>query len=171
MEATYTTTLDDLFALNMFILGRSPSIRRRLAFGWATLAFGFGLVVLMAYLGNAPLHVLVALGVSGALLVALFPFLLRWSMRRSIRAQLRERGDGVGLTTLTLSDDSVRVKSPVAETVARWNAIKEVVEDDSRTFLLLAGGSAAIIPRRGFERAEEYDAVRDFALAKLRPTV
>lgn len=169
LEVTYTTSADGLMALNMYLVKRSPSQRRRLVIGWVMAP---ALVLSTAALmntANAPPGIVLGVVVGGLLLAVAYPVIYFLAIRLQLRGQIKERAGPFGRTTLALTDEGVRVRSPAAETAARWETMKEAVEDGDHTYIFLTGLAAVIIPRRGFERAEDYEAVRDFALAKLGP--
>lgn len=95
----------------------------------------------------------------------------RRGSERSIRRYFREQGTRgvVGRITLVLTDEKLTYRTETVESVARWGDMKGVEVVGECTYIWVSGLQAAIIPRHGFEREEDYVAVRDFALAKLRP--
>lgn len=169
MEVSYSLTPDDLVALNLHLMRRSPSYRRRFVIGWVLVPTAFVLAALAASVADAhPAYVVCPL-LGAVLLTTLYPFLYRWNVRRQVRAYGREataRG-ALGRTTLVLTDDTLTVRTKAAETVARWEAMRGVTEDADYIYIHLSAVSVATVPRRDLD-GEQYAAVRDFARAKLR---
>jgi hypothetical protein len=168
VEVSYTTTLDDYVALSLHVMKRSPSMRSRFWLGWTllTLAFLIGAAFLVTInpVGAAVLSVLaVAYAIS-------YPFVHRAWVASAVRAYAEDLGTRgvIGRITLILTDETLTERTASVESVARWRDMVGVEVVGDCTYIYVTGLLAAIIPRHGFEREEDYEAVRDFVLAKLR---
>jgi hypothetical protein len=167
MEVTYTTTLDDYIAWNMHMFKRSSSMRRRYLLGWATIPIGCAtMAIVLAELALLPA---IAFGLIGVLHAVLYPFLYRYQVESAIEAYANEHSSRgvIGRTTLILTEDTLTEQTASVRSVVRWQDMKGVEEVGDCTYIYITGLLAAIVPRRGFERAEDYEALRDFAIAKL----
>ena len=167
MEVTYTTTLDDYVAFGVHALKRSPSMKWRTGFGWALVPLACWLWASLLVATTPATAVVLAIG--GLAYAALYPLAHRAWVSSAIRAYARDLGARgvVGRITLVLADDTMTERTESVQSVARWQDMKGAEVVDDRTYVYVTGLLAAVIPRRGFERAEDYEAVRDFVLAKL----
>jgi hypothetical protein len=167
MEVSYTTTLDDYVAYSLHTLKRSPSMKLRFALAWALLPIGcwFGAALLVG--SNSPAAAMLAAG--GAAYAIIYPF-VHWAWTASaVRAYAQDLGARgvIGRITLILADDTLTERTESVQSVACWRDMKGVEVIGDCTYIYVTGLLAAIIPRHGFERPEDYEAVRDFAVAKL----
>lgn len=168
LAVTYTTTVDDGLVLEMYSKVRSLTFWRRVAFDVAKRAVGVAIGIALLLWYNVRPEMFVGLVVVIILLaVVVYPAYLVRFYRREARARLMTWAAMFGPTSLTLTDDGLTLRSPVAEESARWETMKMVVAKRDYTYIFLTPAKAVLIPRRGFEREEDYAAVRDFALAKL----
>lgn len=69
MEVTYTTTLDDYVAFSLHVLKRSPSMKWRLALGWALIPIGCWLWAALLAGSNPPTALLLSAGGAGYALI------------------------------------------------------------------------------------------------------
>src|SRR5262245_17900402 len=107
LEVKYRITADDLAAYSFHVLRRSPTSRRSFFSGWASWLFLAVLLTAGAYPLNPESPAWVVIGVGGLTVVAVFPFIYRSSVRRSIHQRAGELvGDEV--ITLTLTDEGLR---------------------------------------------------------------
>ncbi len=167
MEVSYTTTVDDYVAYNMHAIKRSPSLKRRLVLGWLFVPLWCWIGAALLFDGNpTPAAVLAAAGVVYAVI---HPFVQRASITSAFRAYAQDLGvQGViGRIHLTLENDTFTERTELVQSVARWRDMRGVEVVGDCTYIYVTGLLAAIVPRRGFENPEDYDAVRDFAVAKL----
>lgn len=168
LEVTYLAKLSDLVESSMQILMRSQAGRRELVSKWVGLVGGFtalGLLLLI-FLHWVPA---LACGLNAVCCATLYPVLYSRGKERAIRQYLKSLGtEGVtGPVTLTLTEDTLTSRSETTTTTVRWRDMKGVQDLGDATFIQVNNLSAAVLPRRRFERGDEYDAVRDFALAVL----
>jgi YcxB-like protein len=167
VEVTYTTTIDDYVAWNMHSLKRSKSMTLRFVLNWVMPPLLCGIVAVVLGEGYPLLAVLLA--ISGVLYAVSYPFVYHAMVSSAVRAYAQDLGTQgvIGRLTLILEEDTLTERTKSVQSVARWRDMKgmEVVGDC--TYIYVTGLLAAIIPRHGFERPEEYEAVRDFALGKL----
>ena len=167
MEVSYTTTLDDYVAYSLHTLKRSSSMKWRIGMCWALPPLAC-LIASVLLVGSDPIvPVMVAAG--GAAYAIIYPFAHRAWVGQAIRAYAQDLGaQGViGRITLILTNESMTERTETVQSVARWQDMKgmEVVGDC--TYIYVTGLLTAIIPRHGFERKEDYDAVLQFAVQKL----
>ncbi|MFO0928355.1 MAG: YcxB family protein [Gemmataceae bacterium] len=167
MEVSFTTTVDDHVAYQLHVLKRSRFIRRQQYLGWLVPPGVFSLLAFLL-LFVEPVVAVIALAVSAVWLL-LFPFCQRACQRHALRSfireiQGREKNDH---TSLVLTDERLSDQTGVVQILVRWQDMKGVEVVGDNTYIHLTGTLGILIPRRGFERAEDYEAVRDFAVAKL----
>ncbi|AMV23788.1 hypothetical protein VT84_05205 [Gemmata sp. SH-PL17] len=168
MEFTYTTTLDDYAAFNVHAMKRSSLIRWRFGLSWAVPP-----VVLLAC---AAMRVdtgsydvaTIQIAVGGAYTLC-YPFIYRAWVGWSVRAFARDLGSRgvIGRINLVLTDDLLIERTESVQTAVRWEDMLGVEVIGECVYIYVTGLSGAIVPRHGFEREEDYEAVRDFALKKL----
>jgi hypothetical protein len=168
VEVSYTTTLDDYVAYSVHMLKRSPSMKWQFAVGWAVLPVGCWL--LAAILASRPGPAVASLAFAGVAYAVVYPLGYRKWVGASVRAYAQDLGARgvIGRITLVLDEDTLTERTEAVQSIARWRDMKgmEVVGDC--TYIYVTGLLAAIIPKHGFERPEDYEAVRDFALARLQ---
>jgi hypothetical protein len=170
VEVSYTTTLDDYVAFNLHTLKHSSSMKWRFRLGWALVPLGCLIAVIL--LASKKPGLALALAAGGVVYAIVYPLLYPGWAARTVGAYARDLGARgvIGRMTLILTDDSLTERTDTVESVARWQDMKGVDVLADCTYIYITGLSAAIIPRHGFERVEEYEAVRDFAVAKLGTT-
>jgi hypothetical protein len=76
-----------------------------------------------------------------------------------------------GPIRLILSEESLVEITELTRTEARWRDMDGIEEVGDYTFIMVTGMTAAILPRRGFEREDDYLSVRDFARARFKATL
>ena len=77
----------------------------------------------------------------------------------------------IGRITLVLTEESMIERTETVVSASRWQDMKGAELVGDCVYVYVTGLSAAIIPRHGFEREEDYDAVKEFVMRKLgRPT-
>jgi hypothetical protein len=167
VEVNYTTTLDDYVAFNLHTLKRSPSMKWRFGIGWVLLPLGCWMAAAQSASSNPELAVVLATG--GLVYAIAYPFVYRAWVGRAIRAYAQDLGDRgvIGRITLVLTEESLTERTEAVQSVARWRDMKGVAVVGDCTYIYVTGLLTAIIPRHGFEREEDYEAVREFAVAKL----
>ena len=167
MEVSYTTTIDDYVAYSMHALKRSPSMKWRLALGWVLIPLGCWVGAALLASGDPALAAGLAAG--GAACAVIAPPVQRASIASAVRAYAHDLGTRgvIGRITLVLEDDTLTERTESVQSVARWRDMQGVEVVGDCTYIHVTGLLAAIVPRRGFERPEDYEAVRDFAVAKL----
>lgn len=175
LEVSYIVTLDDHVAFSLHWLKRSGSGAPPTwpLVVWALLAVG-GLIggYQLADTNPAVASPLRIAGVWFAILGVAWPILyppLHWA---AIRSAVRRQAEQLGLgrerrITLALTEDTLTEWADSVESVARWDAMKGVEVVGDCTYIYVTSMLTAVVPRHGFKRPETYEAVRDFALAKL----
>lgn len=120
------------------------------------------------------------LGVGVVLVVIVMYPVMRWLRPRSpgkreftehyqsVARGMRERGE-LGRITLALTNQTLTERTTAGASVVRWRDMPGMEVAGDYTFIQVTSELFAIIPRHGFDREEDYAAVRDFALAKLSP--
>lgn len=170
LEMTCTNSMDDLVAFHTFALKRSPYLRKRLVRSWVVLPVGLVVIALVLWAAATYPPLALSVAVSGAVIALFFPLIWQswiWQWARQLAAQ--NAAGGLFPTTLTLTDDVLRVRGRVTETTARWDMMVGVEAGPDHTFILVTELFAVVVPRHTLGREEDYAAVRDFALAKLAP--
>jgi hypothetical protein len=167
VEVSYTTTLDDYVAFSLHTFKRSPSMKRRFVAAWVLVPLAFLLLAAMVW--GSDRFVAFSLAAGGVGAAILHPFLYRKNLERAVRAYAQDLGARgvIGRITLVLTDESLTERTETTQSVARWQDMKGVEVVGDCTYIWVTGITAAIIPRHCFEREEDYEAVREFAVAKL----
>jgi hypothetical protein len=111
----------------------------------------------------------IAVIVFGLFITALYPMSYRAAFQHNVRTQVRRKGSRgiVGDIRLILSEKSMVEITETTRTEVLWRDMVDVVEDGDYTYILVTGISAAILPRHAFDSDDEYDEVRDFAMARF----
>jgi hypothetical protein len=171
VEVSYTTTIDDYVTFSLHTLTRSPSMKWRFSISWILLPLGCWIWAALLANDNPELAAMLAIG--GVAYAIVYPFVHRVYVNRAVRAYAQDLGTRgvIGRITLVFADDTLTERTESVQSVARWRDMKGVEVVGDCTYVYVTGLLATIIPRHGFERAEDYDAVREFAVAKLgKPT-
>jgi hypothetical protein len=167
MQVSYTTTLDDYVAYNRHVVGKSAIFRAVLLIGWLGIA-GVALVsgVLLAFAEDL-WPVGLKLAIFGVIYGAIFPLLWWPLLSWLVRAFAKGRGTRgmLGPITLILTEETLTDITETTRSEVKWKNIKGVDVAANHTFIFVTGLLAAIVPRRGFEREEDYEAVSKFAVA------
>jgi YcxB-like protein len=166
VEVSYTTTLDDYVAYAWHMWRKSKAVRGAYLSGWLFFPA-------LGLLGAAAFFVLgsrVGAGVcvgAAVLYAAIYPAYYRRWTTGYLRAYAKDFGvRGVfGPIRLILSEESLVEITELTRSEARWPEMYGIEEVGDCTFILVTGMSAAILPRHGFEREDDYFTVRDFARA------
>ena len=93
-------------------------------------------------------------------------FAARASMRSYYRAVAREQANGpasameFGTHRLSFDASGISESAPAAQHKHAWKAVEALSETDSHFFVLVAGGSAYIVPKRAFATDAEMTAFR-----------
>lgn len=164
MEVTYTTTVDDYVAWCMHNRKRSPTQKWLYRTGWLLIPLGCFIRAATLFAQAVP-SAAITWALAGVIYTVIYPLFIRWS----IRAYAQDQGTRgvIGRITLVLTDDTLTERTESVQSVVRWQDMAGVDVVAERTYIYVTGMLAAIIPQHGFERAEDYMAVRDFAVAKL----
>jgi hypothetical protein len=167
VEVRYTTTMDDLIDAMVHVRRTMPFLRRmnQLIVGMIIVGGGLWTLILFAESPTAALFV----GLLTIVFVAAYPQFHRVTERRHVGKQINAMGAHglIGRITLVLTDESLTEQTETVRSEVRWQDMNRVEVVGDITYIFLTGMSMAIIPRHGFERDEDYMAVRDFAIAKL----
>lgn len=168
LEVTYTLTWQDLFTGSTFYLKRSPMLRKRLAVSRVIILLGLPAIALGLWLSGVYPPVAVGLAVGGVLLGLFFPVVrLLWISQWAWQLANASAERGPTPQTLTLTDDELRVRGQVTNTTARWDKMHGVVAGADHTYILLAEQEMVIVSRTAVGDDAVYDAVREFAAARL----
>jgi len=169
MQVTYTTTLDDYVAFNRHSARKSPVVKANFFLGWFVVPAIAGAVGLaLAQVENLrPVALFVVVG--GLFYAVSYPLVSHWWFDWYIRSYAQGLGTRgmLGRTTLILTAESLVEITETTRSEVRWKDIKGVEETGDYLFILVTGVSAAIVPRHGCEEADDFDAVREFALAQV----
>jgi hypothetical protein len=170
VEVSYTTTVDDYVAFALHLWRKSKVGRGSYLVNWLLLPV-LGLLGPAAVVASNGLSVGAAVCAGGALLyAAIFPACYRLLYANYIRAYAKKLGTRgvIGPIRLILSEESLVEITEKTRSETRWRDIEGIEEADGYTFILVTGMTAAILPRQGFEREDDYRRVRDFARARIR---
>jgi hypothetical protein len=161
--------LDDYIRFSLHVYWKSPSARTRFRTGWLlppVVFLGVAAILQASY----SLTVLSACVAVGGVAHLLFHPLLFWhrveAATRRTAEELGSRGI-VGRITLILTEESLTEVTEAARSEAKWGTMAGVEEVGDCTYIYVTPLLGAVIPRSGFDREEDYLAVRDFAFRKL----
>jgi hypothetical protein len=165
MEVSYTTTLDDFVAYNLYLYRKANMLRKPFIVCWSAL-FVLGGILGLIFAENWAFR---AYGVV-ILLFAFSPLAFPLMVARQVRDIARKRG-GQGLlgpTRLILTDESLTELTSSGKTETYWQNMAGIDEVGDHTFISITGLTAVILPRHGFEQAADYERARDFAMARFK---
>jgi YcxB-like protein len=159
--------MNDYIAYNLHGIKRSPSMKWRLAIGWAIIPCACWIGAALLAKSHSDLAFMLAIG--GVMYAFVFPFVQQAWISSSVRGFAQDLGTSgmIGRITLILEDDTFTEQTDTVQSIARWQDMKGVEVVGDCTYIYVTGLLTAIVPRHGFEKAEDYEAVRDFAIAKL----
>jgi hypothetical protein len=170
MEVKCTPTWDDVLAFNTFALKTSPEVRKRLVISWFVFTLGTWTLAAVFWLSGVYPPLAIGVTVAGAIIALGFPLLRRvWIRQYAWQSARANAHGGISQFTMTLADDVFRVRGEVTEVIARWEKMKGVVVGEGRTYILITDQFAVVVSPAALGGEVDYAAVRDFAVAKLRP--
>jgi hypothetical protein len=169
VEVSYKTTLDDFVAYTWHMWWKSKTARRGFLSQWLALP-AVGLVAAGTLLAAGSW---VGSGVSAGLSLlyaVVFPFSYCRSAKNGIREYAKELGGRgvIGSIRLILSEESLVEITELTRSEARWRDMQGIEEFGDYTIILVTEMTAAIIPRHGFERDEDYFCVREYARERIK---
>ena len=175
MEVRYTLTVDEYVAFCLHAHRRSGVGRGSYFVAWvaAPIFCVIGASWLLMLNQEVAAMAAVLLVVIGCVFAAVYPFVYRAQVERSVRAYAEKVGThGItGPITLILSEESLTEITATTRSEVKWANMQGIEEVGDRTYIYITGASAAVLPRFGFEADEDYEAVRDFAMRKLADRV
>ncbi|MDZ4685408.1 MAG: YcxB family protein [Planctomycetaceae bacterium] len=165
MEVAYTTTLEDFVAYNLYLYRKAQLVRKPFIVVLSGLFAFVGILGLIAAKNWAWRAYAVV-----ALLFAFYPLIHPYWLAHQIRALVKKRGvEGLlGPTRLILTEESLMEITEAGKTERWWHNMSGIEEVGDRTFISITGLSAVILPKHGFEREEDYQRARDFALSRFK---
>lgn len=166
LVADYTFTADDITAFTLHYLRRSPVHRRQYNRRWIFWIVWAVVIAGGAYLLRPDSPAWAVLGAVGLTFVALYPVFYRSQLAKETGQYADESTLGDRFR-LTLTDEGLRKACDDEELFIRWRAMKGAVVAPEHTFILFHKGGVLILPKQGFQRAEDYVAVRDFVVGKV----
>ena len=169
VEVDYVTTVEDGVRLAEYLWWQPLPVRANYHFYlWAPVAVLCGAAVRgTPFIGWPATILLLSLAAGYA---ACYPLVRRTLRRRRTRAAselLAEKGV-IGHITLELTKDTLTERTAAGVSVARWKEMIGVEVVGDCTYIFVSPTETAVIPQHGFDREEDYAAVRDFAQSKLR---
>ena len=167
MEVSYTTTIDDLVDAMVHFRRNMPFLRRVNQLLVAMIIVGGSLWTFIVFERSPAAAICVGLLTVASL--AAYPRIHRVTEKRHVGRLIKAMGARglIGRITLILTDESLTEQTETVRSVARWQDMNRVEAVGDCTYIYLTGMSMAIIPRHGFERDEDYTAVRAFVMGKL----
>ena len=166
MQVTYTTTLEDYVAFNRHVARKSTVLRVVILLGWFVIpAVAVAAAVALVWIENLwPVALVVA--AFGLLYAIIYPLTYWLWFDVLIRAYAKGAGTRgvIGRITLVFTEETMVEITETTRSEVRWRDIKGVEVAGDYTFIFVTGLSAAILPRKGFDCDEDYDAVCEFAL-------
>jgi hypothetical protein len=168
MEVSYTTTADDFAAGTLWAIRKTQHFRTRYFVSWLFIPvlslLAAGLIVARRDQFVVPAIV----AAIGLLYFLVFPRLFWGRIRTAALESARQVAPGLlGPTRLLLTDELVSIVTEAGRADAKWSDLEGVEETDDRVFLSLGGLLPVVIPRAGFPRAADYEAMRDYLTARL----
>lgn len=153
---TYTNTIDDMVAFNMYHISYSPTLRRiRL---WST--WGLALIVLLisalvSLFRRDPFLLIVIASWSAIYLLVSIPW-YKWTVRRRIGKLVREGQNRSFLCehTLRLTADGLHAASEVSEGKILWSGIERIGENEEYLFIYTGAGVGIVIPKGRIEAGD-----------------
>ena len=157
MEQTYTLELKDYLQFQAFLIKRTPQHSRRKIVLTATVplivAAGIAVLALEFSVRNAPFPIASA-SIGWAVISLLWTLYIQWAYRKAMASQVKMSVGSVGLFTVAISPEMLRVDSPISETRIRWEKISEVTESASHLMFLFGPVVGYIIPKNAFRDAD-----------------
>jgi hypothetical protein len=177
----YTGTFEDLVELNVLVHSAAGGDTRRyvriVIYISLSLLIGFSygpqVEALLASIGLGDISAGLAVAVVGAALVVadwllapiLWRWLLQWSLPRSYgETELRRR---MGPVRVTIDAATITEEIPHSLSRTDWCAVERIEARPEYCFLFLSQLRAHIVPRRAFDRDEEFEAFCEQAKAHL----
>jgi hypothetical protein len=169
VQITYMTTLEDYVAFNRHVARKSAVLWAIFLLGWLVLPIIAAIALPVLIILSDLWSIAVIVGLFGLLYAAIYPPVYRWWYDEIMRAHARGLGTRgvIGRITLVLTEQSLVEITETTRSEVRWQDVNGVEVAGDYTFIFVTGLSAAILPRYGFECDEDYEGVKEFALAKV----
>lgn len=173
MEVSYSTTVDDYVTFSLLMWRKSKMGRGVFLASWLLLPVVglLGAAMLVAANGLS-VEAMVCLG-GVVLYAAVYPAVHRFWLTNHIHAYVKNLGSRgvIGPIRLILSEETLIEITETTRSEVKWRDMQGIEEVGDYTFIMITGMSAAILPRHGFEREDDYYKVRDYARARISPAV
>ncbi|QJW92715.1 YcxB family protein [Frigoriglobus tundricola] len=167
MQVRYRVALSDFIALNLYLNKKSGVGRSRYLIAWLGLPLlcSAGAVRALQLDREGPAFFMVGVAV---LWLIVTPYGYRDALARNVRTFVKKLGGRgiIGERALVFTEELLVAISETFRTEVRWENVQGVEVVGEHTYIFIAGISAVILPRCGFDSDEEYEAARDFALRK-----
>jgi hypothetical protein len=168
-DVRYSVTLDDIVTFNLHVT------RRWAGYRWPKL-----LMTLMFFCASITIPIQELRTRQNPFIVAIFAcfavvgtylFWKGWTWFEHWWTRLLVGSLGRKLTgpwRLTLTDENITVETPASTSIVRWEKLEQIEILKDLTLLYTSGMSAILLPQKGFQDPAEYEAIRDFALARYQ---
>jgi hypothetical protein len=113
--------------------------------------------------------IVISIAIVGIIYAVIFPwYYWNWIegvIRRGIK-QLGTHGT-VGQISLIFDDEKLTELTESTKSESKWDSVEKIITLEEVVYIFITGITIAIIPKRGFEREEEYNVAKEYTIKKL----
>ena len=164
MDVEYELTADDLYAFQWraaFSSSLGRRARRASYGGWFVALLLFAIIPAIGRDGFDVSRISLTFLLVAYPIAVLFQWCFeRWIIRRAIRHLLSQEKPGrgqLGTHRMVLTEDAIVESTAVGESRTSWAGVDRVEQNDGYIFIYTAPSAAHVIPKRGFQDAEQAE--------------
>ncbi|MDB5335264.1 MAG: hypothetical protein JWN70_883 [Planctomycetaceae bacterium] len=171
MNVSYDLTPDDVIAFWRMQHAQSPELRKQRRSLYGVIAVFVALPLWILVSSPKPVletaHAIRPLLAFPVIVAVALPFSW-WRRRRYWRRLLSEEQNKgfLGLCTMVLDDQGIRVSKPSGEGIKYWPAVEQILVSDAYLFLFTSSFDGYVVPRRAFQSDTEFNAFLENILVK-----
>lgn len=163
MKLVFEQTGDDLIDLSKDSLVKNRSVKiYAIVLGVVLLLYGYGEISKEDFQLEILLIWAITIGVIGVIWVFLFKYFLKKRFQEPGNSHMM-----IGRREIELTEDVIKVWTPVAETVYQWAAVTKMTESATNYFLYLGKAQAIIVSKSAFQDADEQAAFEQLVATKV----
>lgn len=163
MKLVFEQTGDDLIDLSKNSLTHNRSVKiYAVVFGGVLLIYGFSKFSEEGFELKSLLTWVIPMVVIGVIWYFLFKYFLKKRFQDPGNTQMM-----TGRREIELTEDVIKVWTPVAETVYQWAAVTKMTESATNYFLYLGKAQAIIVSKNAFQDTDEQAAFEQLVAAKV----
>lgn len=163
MKLVFEQTEDDLIDLSKDSLVKNRSVKiYAIVLGVVLLIYGYGEISKEDFELESLLIWVITIVVIGVIWVFLFKYFLKKRFQEPENSHMM-----IGRREIELTEDLIKVWTPVAETVYQWAAVTKMSQSATNYFLYLGKAQALIVSKKAFQDADQQATFEQLVATKV----